>query len=70
MPRNCQQLPSNAYGKREESANKEETIINLVRVGDSQPSLSASRDKRFLVRALSLSGRSSVLGDAVSAAQE
>ena len=73
MPRNCQQLLSNAYGKREEFANKEETIINLVGVGDSQPSLSASRDKRFLVRAplsLSLAGRSSVLGDAVSAAQE
>ena len=51
MPRNCQQLLSNAYGKREEFANKEETIINLVGVGDSQPSLSASRDKRFLVRA-------------------
>ena len=59
MPRNCQQLLSNAYGKREEFANKEETIINLVGVGDSQPSLSASRDKRFLVRAplpLSLAG--------------
>ena len=43
--------------KREEFANKEETIINLVGVGDSQPSLCASRDKRFLVRApLSLAG--------------
>ena len=51
--------------KREEFANEEDTIINLVGVGDSQPSLGASRDKRFLVR-----GPLSVLGDAVSAAAQ
>ena len=46
MPRNCRQLqPMEKRGICKQG----KSVINLVAVGDPQPSLSASRDKRFLV---------------------